>query len=65
MSRRFDRLYKYEITDVLEKEGMDVRDPFHITLKITALNGTILSSDLISEPSIIFEPKSCEFSGLF
>ena len=65
MDYRFDRLYKYEITDALKKKGIDVRDHFHIEVTITAPNGTVLSSDLLSEPSIIFDPKSREFSGLF
>ena len=62
MDCRFDRLYKYEITDTLKKKGLDIRDDFHIEVKATALNGTVLSSKLLPEPSIIYDPKSSEFS---
>ncbi|KAK7090872.1 hypothetical protein V1264_010615 [Littorina saxatilis] len=58
MPWRFDRLYKYEITDALEARGMDVRDAFHISVTITAQNRTVLDSSLIPEPSVIYEPHS-------
>nr|WCA44164.1 hemocyanin [Crepidula fornicata] len=58
MPWRFDRLYKYEITDVLEKKGLDVHDSFNITVSLTALDGSALSSSLLPTPSVIFEPKS-------
>ena len=56
----FDRLYKYEITDVLKDNGIDVHDDFHIELTITAQNGSSLSSSLIPQPSVAFQPKSGE-----
>ena len=50
---------------MLEKKGLTVRDPFHIEVTITALNGSVLSSDLLPEPSVIYDPKSREFTSLF
>ena len=40
----FDRLYKYEITDVLKDNGIDIRDDLRIELTLMAQNGSSLSS---------------------
>ncbi|XP_076457104.1 hemocyanin 2-like isoform X2 [Babylonia areolata] len=58
MPWRFDRLYKYEITDVLHSQGLDVHDTFAIQVTITEWNGTALSSSLLPSPSVLLEPKS-------
>nr|DAZ89886.1 TPA_exp: hemocyanin 1 [Littorina saxatilis] len=58
MPWRFDRLYKYEITDVLESKGLDVRDTFHIEVMVTAANGTVLDSHILPDASVIYDPKS-------
>ncbi|XP_076453372.1 hemocyanin 2-like [Babylonia areolata] len=60
MPWRFDRLYKYEITDVLHDKELEVHDSFHIELTIMSWDGHNLSSSLIPEPSVIFKPKSRE-----
>uniref|UniRef100_UPI003B98819F Hemocyanin n=1 Tax=Pomacea canaliculata TaxID=400727 RepID=UPI003B98819F len=54
----FDRLYRYEITEVLEKKGLSVDDAFTVKVELRALNGSILSSSLIPTPSVLYEPKS-------
>ncbi|XP_025089796.1 hemocyanin G-type, units Oda to Odg-like [Pomacea canaliculata] len=52
----FDRLYRYEITDVLKKEGLKKTDSFNVSVTITAMNGTTLDSSLIPTPSVIYKP---------
>ncbi|KAK7482853.1 hypothetical protein BaRGS_00025886, partial [Batillaria attramentaria] len=51
----FDRLYKYDITAVLEKKGLQRDDPFSMKVAITALNGTALDSHLLPTPSVVYQ----------
>nr|AGX25262.1 mega-hemocyanin [Melanoides tuberculata] len=56
----FDRPYRYEITDILDELHIEPEDatdkvpPFHFRTRITALNGSALSSDILGTPKIIF-----------
>nr|KAG5695883.1 hypothetical protein BaRGS_017321 [Batillaria attramentaria] len=54
----FDRTYKYDITKALEKAHLDARDQFTFQLTITALNGTVLDSHLLKDPTVIFQPAT-------
>nr|CAH10286.1 hemocyanin isoform 1 [Nucula nucleus] len=57
MPWRFDRLYKYEITDVLDKMDIRYDDPFHFEWTVTpTMPGDTIDSNPISEPSVIFVP---------
>nr|KAG5713118.1 hypothetical protein BaRGS_007645 [Batillaria attramentaria] len=60
MPWKFDRVYKYDITGVLNKKHIDPRDHFTFKLKITALNGTVLDSHLFPEPDVIIQPAAEE-----
>nr|AGX25261.1 mega-hemocyanin [Melanoides tuberculata] len=51
----FDRAYKYDITNVLEKKGLEATDAFKVKVAITAQDGTALDSSLLPEPSIILQ----------
>nr|AYD59981.1 hemocyanin type 2 [Haliotis discus hannai] len=55
MAWTFDRLFKYDITDTLEKMHLRYDDPFTISHTLTANNGTVLRSSLIPTPSVIFQ----------
>nr|P83040.1 RecName: Full=Hemocyanin type 2 unit e; AltName: Full=RtH2-e [Rapana venosa] len=54
---QFDRLYKYEITDVLESKGLDVHDVFDIKITQTSWDNEDISTDRFPPPSVIYVPK--------
>ncbi|GAB1598687.1 Hemocyanin A-type, units Ode to Odg,Hemocyanin, beta-C chain unit D,Hemocyanin type 2 unit a,Hemocyanin [Argonauta hians] len=60
MEWRFDRLYKFEITDALADLGVDMKADYHISLEIHDINGTALPSTAIPAPIVIFSPGKKE-----
>ena len=63
----FDRLFKYDITDALERAGLDPRDvfninaAFHLKVEITDVVGKRLPDDTLPAPTIIYEPAEGMF----
>lgn len=51
----FDRMYRYDITDEMKQLNIHAYDGFDITVKVTDVDGTELSSDLIPPVALIFE----------
>ena len=53
----FDRLYKYDITPTLKDLGIDLHShSFDVKVHIESYTGTVLSSDVLPKPTIIFVP---------
>lgn len=55
----FDRTFKYDITEALERLGVSLsEDVYHLKVTIVAVNGTTLSNDVIPAPTLTFVPAS-------
>ncbi|XP_035826072.1 hemocyanin 2 [Aplysia californica] len=52
----FDRLFKYDVTNVFMKLNLRPDDVYHFEVEIVAVNGTHLDSGLIRPPSVQFVP---------
>ncbi|XP_012938877.2 hemocyanin 2 [Aplysia californica] len=52
----FDRLFKYDVTNVFRKLNLRPDDVYHFEVKIVAVNGTELYPGLIRPPSVQFVP---------
>lgn len=52
----FDRLFKYDVTNVFNKLHLRPDSKYHFVDHITAVNGTELDSHLIKPPSVQFVP---------
>nr|CAG28309.2 hemocyanin 1 [Megathura crenulata] len=59
----FDRLYKYDITETLDKMNLRHDEIFQIEVTITSYDGTVLDSGLIPTPSIIYDPAHHDISS--
>ena len=57
MPWRFDRLFRYEITNTLKKLGLNQNSHFRIITEITAVNGSRIMQKIFPEPTVIFVPK--------
>ncbi|CAG5118988.1 unnamed protein product, partial [Candidula unifasciata] len=53
----FDRLFKYDVTNVFSKLHLRLDSEYHFNVHITAVNGTDLDSNLIRSPSVQFVPR--------
>ena len=60
MPWKFDRLFRYEITEALKKLQLTEDSKFRLKTEIIALNGTKVRSDIFPAPSIVFIPKKGE-----
>lgn len=52
----FDRLFKYDVTNVFNNLNLRPDSNYHFEVEIKAINGTILDSNLIRSPSVQFVP---------
>ncbi|CAG5132269.1 unnamed protein product, partial [Candidula unifasciata] len=52
----FDRLFRYDVTDVFNKLHLQADSEYHFVDHIVAVNGTELDSHLIKPPSVRFVP---------
>nr|AYO86691.1 hemocyanin 1 [Lymnaea stagnalis] len=52
----FDRLFKYDVTNVFNKLNLRTDSDYHFDVEIKAINGTVLDSNLIRSPSVQFVP---------
>nr|AEO51767.1 hemocyanin alphaD-subunit [Helix lucorum] len=52
----FDRLFKYDVTDVFSKLHLRPDSEYHFNIHIVAVNGTELDSHLIRSPTVQFVP---------
>nr|ANE23704.1 hemocyanin type 1 [Haliotis rubra] len=58
----YNRLYKYDITEALHEFDINPEDVFHadepffLKLSVVAVNGTVIPSSLLHQPTIIYEP---------
>lgn len=57
----YDRLYKYEITDILREMHLRYDDDFDFHLHILDINGTELSDDLFGKPERSYTPGTGKF----
>nr|WGL47534.1 hemocyanin 1 [Physella acuta] len=57
----FDRLFKYDVTNVFNKLNLRPDSNYHFEVEIKAINGTILDSNLIRSPSVQFVPGTKKF----
>ena len=58
MPWRFDRLFKYDVTAVFNQMHLRPDSQYHFRVRITAVNGTLLDSNLLESPSVSFVPGS-------
>ncbi|XP_059155818.1 hemocyanin 2-like [Physella acuta] len=58
----FDRLYKHDITHTVRDLGLklDSAANFDIKIDIKAVNGSLLSADVLPKPTVFFEPGTGE-----
>nr|AYO86687.1 hemocyanin alphaN [Helix pomatia] len=56
MDWEFDRLFRYDVTNVFNKLHLQPDSDYHFVDHITAVNGTELDSQLIRPPSVHFVP---------
>lgn len=54
----FDRLYKHDITHTVRDLGLklDSAANFDLKIDIKAVNGSLLSADVLPKPTVFFEP---------
>lgn len=52
----YDRLFKYDVTDVFNKLHLRPDSEYHFVVHIVAVNGTELDSHLIRPPGVHFVP---------
>nr|P56823.1 RecName: Full=Hemocyanin, beta-C chain unit G [Helix pomatia] len=52
----FDRLFKYDVTDVFSKLHLRPDSEYHFNIHIVSVNGTELDSHLIRSPTVQFVP---------
>lgn len=64
MKWSFDRLYKYEITDTLTAMNLRPDDPYNITIHIVAMNGSVLPSSLLNDPTVVSESGKGKWNHL-
>ena len=65
MPWKFDRLFRYEITDELQDLGLKQDSQFHVTTEVIAVNGSYVSRPIFPNPTIIFVPKKSKFDKYF
>ena len=56
MPWRFDRLFKYDVTSVFNKMRLRPESDYHFQVRIMAVNGTEVDSNLLPVPSVSFVP---------
>ena len=52
----FDRLFKYDVTNVFKQMRLRPDSDYHFDVRIRAVNGSQLDPDLIEAPSVSFVP---------
>jgi hypothetical protein len=52
----FDRLFKYEVTNVFRQMRLRPDSNYHFDFRIRAVDGSILDPNIIEKPSISFVP---------
>nr|QCX35557.1 Hemocyanin [Lymnaea stagnalis] len=60
MPWRFDRLYKYEITEQLEEHNLRYDDNYHFHVHVKNIDGTMLPGKLIPDPTVILVPAQSD-----
>ena len=56
MPWEFDRPFRYEITDVINKHGLMANSEFRISTEVKAVNGSLITQKIFPTPSVIFIP---------
>ena len=61
MPWRFDRLFRYEITEELTKLGLNQNSHFRVAMEMTAVNGSRIMQKIFPNPSIIYQPSQGKY----